>query len=92
MARNNSRGTGAGLGGPTADNSRRLGKDGGGNTPVTGEKHDQSKAMRVSAESRFGSDIGPDQPTRQKGDGNTSVTGEMHGQSKAEKIPASRRW
>jgi len=34
---------------PTADNSRRLGKDGGGNTPVTGEKHGQSKSERVSA-------------------------------------------
>lgn len=77
---------------PTASNSQRAGKDGGGNTPVTGEKHDASKAEKVSAASRFGSGIGPDQPTRQNEAGNVPVTGESHDQKKSEKIPASSRW
>lgn len=77
---------------PTADNSRRLGKDGGGNTPVTGEKHDSAKAERVSAESRLSKGVGPAQPTRQNGDGNTTVSGESHGQAKAERVPESARW
>jgi len=78
---------------PTADNSRRLGKDGGGNTPVTGEKHGQAKATHVTAsQNRSGSGVGPEQPTRQNGDGNMPVTGESHDQAKAEKIPESARW
>lgn len=77
---------------PTADNSGRDGKDGGGNTPVGGEKHGQKKAMKISAESRFGSGVGPDQPTRQGEAGNTPVTGESHDQKKASKIPASSRF
>lgn len=79
---------------PTASNSARAGKDGGGNTPYPSgaEKHGQSKATKVSAASRFGSGVGPSQPTRQNGNGNTPVTGESHGQAKAEKIPASSRF
>lgn len=87
---NHNLGTGAGMGAPTDKNSDRQNED--GNTVVTGEKHGQKKAMTVSADSRFGSGIGPTQPTRQKGDGNTVVTGESHDQAKAEKIPESSRW
>ena len=75
---------------PTANNTQKQNE--AGNVPVTGEKHDQAKAEHVSAASRFGNDIGPEQPTRQNGDGNTSVTGESHDQAKAEHIPASRRY
>jgi len=75
---------------PTADNVYR--ENEAGNVPVTGEDHDQKKAEKVSAASRFGSGIGPDQPTRQDGDGNMPATGESHDQSKASAIPASRRW
>jgi len=75
---------------PTANNTQR---DGGGNDPTKGgEKHGSGKAERVSASSRFGSGVGPTQPTRQKGDGNTSVSGEMHNSKKAERVPESRRW
>lgn len=87
---NHNLGTGAGMGAPTDKNSDRQNQD--GNTTVTGEKHDQKRATKVSAESRFGSGIGPDQPTRQKGDGNTSVTGEKHDQKKATTISESARW
>lgn len=80
----------------TENNSRRLGKDGGGNTPVTGEKHDSKKAERVSASSRFDDLVkGPEQPTRNdNGDGNTPVNNakETHGSKKAERIPASSRF
>lgn len=80
---------------PTASNSQRAGKDGGGNTPVTGEKHDQSKGSKIGADANR--TTGPvamavDQPTRQKGDGNTSVTGESHDQKKAQKVLESARW
>ena len=84
----NTRGTGAGMGDRSTQPTRQKGD---GNTTVTGEKHDQSKATKVSADSRFGNDIGPSQPTRQDG-GNTTVTGESHDQSKATKIPESARW
>ena len=86
MAKENNRGTGAGgsQNQPTRQNEA-------GNVPVTGESHDQSKATKVSADSRFGSGVGPAQPTRQDG-GNTTVTGESHDQAKAEKIPESARW
>jgi hypothetical protein len=87
---NHNLGTGAGLGDPTAKNSDRQNED--GNTVVTGERHDQKKAMKVSAESRFGSGIGPTQPTRQNEAGNIPVTGEKHDQAKAEKIGEDRRW
>ena len=87
MAKNNNRGTGAGA--PVSSQPTRQNED--GNTTVTGEKHAQSKAMKVSADSRFGSGVGPDQPTRQDG-GNTTVTGESHDQAKATKIPESARW
>ena len=88
MAKNNNRGTGAGA--PVSSQPTRQNED--GNTTVTGEKHDQSKATKVSAESRFGMDIGPAQPTRQNGDGNTTVTGEAHDQAKGKTIPESSRW
>lgn len=80
---------------PTANNSQRAGKDGGGNTPYPAgaEKHDQAKGERISAsQNRSGSGVGPAQPTRQGGDGNMPVTGESHDQAKAEKIPESARW
>ncbi len=76
---------------PTSKNSAR---QGGGNEvyPAGSEKHGQSKAEKISADSRFGSGVGPTQPTRQKGDGNTSVTGETHDSAKAEKISADSRF
>ena len=88
---NHNLGTGAGIGAPTDKNSDRQNED--GNTTVTGERHDQKKATKVSAtQNRSGSGIGPDQPTRQHEDGNTPVTGEKHDQAKATKIPESARW
>jgi len=84
----NTRGTGAGVQDRSVQPTRQ---NEDGNTTVTGESHDQSKATKVSAESRFGSGLGPDQPTRQDG-GNTTVTGEMHDQAKAERVPESARW
>lgn len=77
---------------PTADNSQRKGKDGGGNTSVSGETHGWSGSQYVTAkQNRSGSGVGPSQPTRQGG-GNTSVTGESHDQSKSEHITESQRW
>ena len=87
MAKNNNRGTGAG---GSQNQPTRQNED--GNTTVTGEKHAQSKATKVSAESRFGMDIGPAQPTRQNGDGNTTVTGEAHDQAKGTTISEDKRW
>jgi hypothetical protein len=80
---------------PTASNSQRAGKDGGGNTPVTGESHDQKKSSKIGADSNRSTGavaMAVDQPTRQRGDGNTPVTGESHDQKKSSKIPASARW
>lgn len=85
----NTRGTGAGVQDRSVQPTRQ---NEDGNTVVTGEKHDQSKATKVSADSRFGSGIGPDQPTRQNGDGNTTVTGESHDQAKAEHVTEAQRW
>lgn len=87
------RGTGAGLGGPTADNSMR--QSGDGNVPATGEVHGKAKSRTISSD--VNRTTGPiaravNQPTRQNGDGNTSVTGEMHSQKKARIIPESQRW
>ena len=87
MAKNNNRGTGAG---GSQNQPTRQNED--GNTTVTGEKHAQSKAMKVSADSRFGSGVGPDQPTRQNEAGNVPVTGEAHDQAKAKTITEDRRW
>ena len=82
---------------PTADNSARAGKDGGGNTPYPAgaEKHGQGKARTISASQNRST--GPTamavpQPTRQNGDGNVPVTGESHDQAKARTIPESSRW
>lgn len=75
---------------PTADNVYR--ENEAGNVPVTGERHNQKKATKISADSRFGSGVGPDQPTRQGEAGNTPVVGESHDQKKASKIPASSRF
>lgn len=80
---------------PNASNSQRAGKDGGGNTPVTGEKHDQKKGSKISADANRSTGAvasAVDQPTRQRGDGNTPVTGESHDQKKASKVPASARY
>src|SRR5271170_3251349 len=38
---------------PTGNNTGRDGKDGGGNTPVTGEKHDGRKGETVPETCRF---------------------------------------
>lgn len=78
---------------PMADNvQRKL----GGNTPVTGEKHDAGKAEKVSADARFSLRTGGErQPTREAGDGNVPVpeaNGEKHGQGKAERVSADRRF
>lgn len=82
---------------PTADNSARAGKDGGGNTPYPAgaEKHNQGKARTIGADqnrSTGSAAMAVSQPTRQKGDGNTTVSGEMHDSAKASKIPESSRW
>ena len=81
---------------PTKENSCRTGKDGGGNTTVTGEKHGQKKAERIKASTRFDDTVrGPEQPTRNDtGDGNTvpNNSKETHDSKKAERIPASRRF
>jgi len=90
---------------PTADNSKRLGKDGGGNTPVTGEKHDAKKAEKVSVASRFNNTVaGPDQPVRGDGGhsfglrhqsgGNLPVDSEKetHDSKKAEKVSEESRF
>jgi hypothetical protein len=91
---------------PTKANSCREGKDGGGNTPVTGEKHDAKKAERVSVKSRFDDLVaGPEQPTRNDGGkttehgvkqsgGNVAATQakETHDSKKAERISASKRF
>jgi hypothetical protein len=81
---------------PTADNTARAGKDGGGNTPYPAgaEKHDQKKGMTISASANR--TTGPTamavpQPTRQGG-GNTDVTGESHDQKKATTISEDARW
>lgn len=80
---------------PNADNSKRLGKDGGGNTPVMGEKHDAKKAEKVSVASRFdGTVAGPMQPLRSGQAGNTAVSQapEMHDSKKAERVSAKSRF
>jgi len=91
---------------PNCDNSKRLGKDGGGNTPVTGEKHDAKKAEKVSVASRFdGTVAGPEQPTRNNGGqttqhgvkqsgGNVAATQavETHDSKKAERVSAKDRF
>jgi hypothetical protein len=90
---------------PTERNSCRLGKDGGGNTPVTGEKHDAKKAERVSVASRYDDTAKSEQPTRNEG-GKTTQHGikqsggnvaadqckEMHDGKKAERVAASSRF
>ncbi len=77
---------------PTANNSTR-GSDGGGNTPVTGEKHDAPKGEKVSAASRFDGTTRADVNAERPMGGNTSKdgSGESHDAKKAERIPASRR-
>ena len=78
---------------PKAENVYR--QNGDGNTTVTGERHDQAKAERISASSNrtTGKEaMAVPQPTRQNGDGNTVVTGESHDQKKAETISEDRRW
>ena len=91
---------------PNADNSKRMGKDGGGNTPVIGEKHDAKKAERVSVASRFDNTVaGPVQPTRNMG-GKTTEHGvkqsggnvaasqavETHDSKKAERVSEDSRF
>ena len=75
---------------PNADNSFRIPPD--GNSPVTGEKHGQGKAERVTGSQRF-SLLGHDnsQAYRKAGDGNTPVDGEDHSQKKAEYVTAAQR-
>ena len=91
---------------PTKENSCRCGKDGGGNTPVTGEKHDAKKAERVSVASRFDDLVaGPEQPRRNQG-GKTTEHGvkqsggnvaasqavETHDSKKAERVSEDSRF
>ena len=81
---------------PTADNSQRAGKDGGGNTPYPSgaEKHDQSKSMKIGSDQNRTTGsvaMAVQQPTRQIG-GNLPATGEMHDQKKSSTIPESSRW
>jgi hypothetical protein len=78
---------------PKAENVYRQNE--AGNVPVTGEKHDQAKAEKISADQNrtTGKEaMAVPQPTRQNGDGNTVVTGESHDQAKAETITEDRRW
>jgi hypothetical protein len=89
---------------PTKENSCRDGKDGGGNTPVSGEKHDGAKGEHIKASSRYdGTVAGPAQPTRGDGEeingcrqsgGNIPVDEqrETHDSKKAERIAASKRF
>jgi hypothetical protein len=79
---------------PTAANTGRDGKDGGGNTPVTGEKHDSKKAERVTVASRFDGTFKGDVNAERPMGGNTSKdgSGESHDAKKSEKIPASSRF
>lgn len=78
---------------PKAENYERQGE--AGNTPVTGEKHDQKKSAKIGSDSNR--TTGPvaeavPQPARQNGDGNTPVTGESHDQKKAQHVTAAQRW
>jgi hypothetical protein len=78
---------------PKAENVYRQNE--AGNVPVTGEKHDQAKGEKISADANrtTGKEaMAVPQPTRQGGDGNMPATGEMHDQAKGEKIPESARW
>ena len=78
---------------PKAENVYR--QNGDGNTTVTGEKHDQAKAEKITASQNRNTGkeaMAVPQPTRQNGDGNTTVSGESHDQAKAERIPESARW
>lgn len=79
---------------PTEKNSQRLGKDGGGNTPVTGEKHDAKKAERVTVASRFDGTFKGDVNAERPMGGNTSKdgSGESHDAKKAEKVSAASRF
>ena len=79
---------------PTEKNSQRLGKDGGGNTPVMGEKHDAKKAERVTVASRFDDTFMGDVNAERPMGGNTSKdgSGESHDAKKSERIPASSRF
>ena len=79
---------------PTEKNSQRLGKDGGGNTPVTGERHDAKKAMKVSVASRFDGTFTGDVNAERPMGGNTSKdgSGESHNAKKAERVSASSRF
>ena len=79
---------------PTEKNTQRLGKDGGGNTPVTGEKHDAKKAERVTVASRFDGTFKGDVNAERPMGGNTSKdgSGESHDAKKAEKVSAASRF
>lgn len=79
---------------PSASNSQRAGKDGGGNTPVTGEKHDAKKAERVTVASRYDGTFKGDVNAERPMGGNTSKdgSGESHDAKKSERIPASSRF
>ena len=80
---------------PTADNVYRQNE--AGNVPVTGEKHDQAKASKISASQNR--TTGPvamavDQPVRMGEAGNTPVgdATESHDQKKAQRVLESQRW
>jgi hypothetical protein len=78
---------------PKAENYVRGGE--AGNTPVTGEKHGQSKGRKISASSNRTTGAEANavaQPERQGEAGNTSVTGESHNQKKAQRVTESQRW
>jgi hypothetical protein len=75
---------------PGSKNSMRIPPD--GNSPVTGEDHNQGKAERITGSQRYTLRSGGErQPTRQGGDGNVPVSGEDHNQGKAERITAAQR-
>ena len=79
---------------PTASNSGRDGKDGGGNTSVGGEKHDARKAEKVSAASRYDGTTKADVNAERPMGGNTSKdgSGESHDAKKAERVSEKSRF
>lgn len=79
---------------PSENNSQRAGKDGGGNTSVTGEKHDSSKGERVPETCRFNNTFKGDVNEERPAGGNTTEggSGESHDAKKAERVSAASRF
>ena len=76
---------------PISERGKQPTRQGGGNTPVTGEMHNSKKAEKISADKRF-TMRKETQPGRQGGDGNVPATGEMHDSKMAEHVTADSRF